>query len=104
MQRLHPSDIRLRLLLVTASVIVVLVLLMLARGALFPFILSSALAYLLYPVVRALERLMPWRERLQGLRVGFSQFWPLRCLARGIGGGSSDSRPSSTAAGLRLRR
>ena len=44
----------------------VLGLLMLARGALFPFILSGALAYLLYPVVRALERLMPWRERWQG--------------------------------------
>jgi predicted PurR-regulated permease PerM len=63
---LHPPDIRRRLLLVTASIIVVLGLLMLARGALFPFILSGALAYLLYPVVRALERLMPWRERWQG--------------------------------------
>ena len=63
---MHPPDIRRRLLLVTASIIVVLGLLMLARGALFPFILSGALAYLLYPVVRALERLMPWRERWQG--------------------------------------
>ena len=63
---MHPPDIRRRLLLVTASIIVVLGLLMLARGTLFPFILSAALAYLLYPVVRALERLMPWRGRWPG--------------------------------------
>ena len=39
------------------------VLLIVARGALFPFILSGVLAYLLYPVVRALESVMLWRER-----------------------------------------
>ena len=67
MQSLHPQDRRRRLLLVSASIVVVLALLMIARGALFPFILSAALAYLLSPVVRALEALMPWRERWPGL-------------------------------------
>ena len=52
-----------RLVLVAASLIVVVGLLVAARGALFPFFLGGVLAYLLYPVVRALESLMPWRKR-----------------------------------------
>ena len=60
-----------RLLLVAGSTALLVVLLVLARGALFPFILSGVLAYLLYPVVRALESIMPWRERWPGpSRVG----------------------------------
>ena len=52
-----------RLVLVAAILVVVLGLLVLARGALFPFILSGILAYLLYPAVAAVESLMPWRKR-----------------------------------------
>ena len=52
-----------RLVLVAAILVVVLGLLVLARGALFPFIFSGILAYLLYPAVAAVESLMPWRKR-----------------------------------------
>ncbi len=55
-----------RLVLVAASTFLVVAFIFLARGALFPFILSGALTYLLYPVVRGLERVMPWRERWPG--------------------------------------
>ena len=34
-----------------------------ARGALFPFFLGGLLAYLLIPLIRLLERIMPWRRR-----------------------------------------
>ncbi len=52
-----------RLVLVVVGVGLVAVLLVLARGALFPFILSGILAYILYPIVSAVESVMPWRER-----------------------------------------
>lgn len=52
-----------RLILVSVSIIIVIGLLILARGALFPFVLSGALAYLLLPLVRTLEKWMPWKNR-----------------------------------------
>ena len=62
-----PQARRNRLILVAGGLILVVGLLVLARGALFPFIISGALAYLLFPVVRALESLMPWRKRWPNL-------------------------------------
>ena len=61
-----PQARRNRLVLVAASLVIVVGLLVLVRGALFPFVLSGALAYLLHPIVRALESWMPWRERWPG--------------------------------------
>ena len=55
-----------RLVLVGLAMFLAVALVVLARGALFPFILSGALTYLLYPVVRGLENAMPWRERWPG--------------------------------------
>ena len=51
-----------RLVLVVAATALVVALVVLARGALLPFIFSGVLTYLLYPVVRGLESLMPWRH------------------------------------------
>ena len=61
-----PQARRQRLALVTVSIVAVLGLLILARGALFPFILSGAISYLLFPIVKTLESLMPWRDRWPG--------------------------------------
>ena len=62
-----PQARRNRLMLVVASLIAVVGLLVLARGALFPFILSGVLAYLLFPVVRTLESWVPLRSRWPNL-------------------------------------
>ena len=37
-----------------------ILLIYLLRGALFPFIVGTALAYMLHPIVKLLERLLPW--------------------------------------------
>ncbi len=52
-----------RLVLVAVGVAIVAALLVLARGALFPFILTGILAYILYPIVSAVESRMPGRRR-----------------------------------------
>ena len=52
--------------LVVVTVAVVAVVLFLARGALFPFIISLVLAELLYPLVVFLEQRMPGRDRFPG--------------------------------------
>ena len=52
-----------RLLLVAAGITVTVGLLILARGALFPFIVSSIFAYVLFPIVRTLESWIPCRKR-----------------------------------------
>ena len=52
-----------RLVLVVASSALLIGILVLARGALFPFVISSVLAYVLFPVVRTLESWTPWRHR-----------------------------------------
>lgn len=59
---LSPNH-RKRLVLVVASVVVVFLLFYIARGALFPFVLGGVFAYVLFPAVKGLERLMPWRNR-----------------------------------------
>ena len=53
-------------MLVVASLAVVVGLMVLARGALFPFVLSGVLAYLLFPAVKVLESSMPWKQRWPG--------------------------------------
>ena len=63
----EPQARRNRLALVAASTLLILALLVLARGALFPFILSGVLAYVLFPVVKRLESWMPWRSRWPGV-------------------------------------
>ena len=62
----EPQARRNRLMLVAAATVLILALLVLARGALFPFILSGALAYLLFPIVKRLESWMPWCHRWPG--------------------------------------
>ena len=52
-----------RLVLVAVGVGIVAALVVLARGALFPFILTGILAYILYPIVSAVESRMPGRRR-----------------------------------------
>ena len=59
---LSPNH-RKRMVLVVASVVVVFLLFYVARGALFPFVLGGIFAYILFPAVKGLERLMPWRNR-----------------------------------------
>ena len=56
-----------RTALVVATVAVVVAVLYLARGALFPFIISIVLAELLYPAVVFLEQRMPGRGRMPGV-------------------------------------
>ncbi len=59
---LSPNH-RKRMVLVVASVVVVFLLFYVARGALFPFVIGGVFAYVLFPAVKGLERLMPWRNR-----------------------------------------
>ena len=59
---LSPNH-RKRMVLVVASIVFVFLLLYVARGALFPFIIGGVFAYILFPAVKGLERLMPWRNR-----------------------------------------
>ena len=53
--------------LITLAILVVVFILYIARGALFPFIISIVLAELLYPFVEFLERWMPGRRRFPGV-------------------------------------
>lgn len=53
--------------LVAVAMVVVATILYLARGALFPFVISIILAELLYPVVIFLEERLPTRDRSPGL-------------------------------------
>ncbi len=53
--------------LVIAAVVIVVAVLFVARGALFPFVISIVLAELLYPAVVFLEQRMPGRARLPGV-------------------------------------
>ena len=56
-----------RTALVVAAVVVVVALLYIARGALFPFVISIVLAELLYPAVVFMEQRMPGRGRMPGV-------------------------------------
>jgi len=62
-----PSKRRKRVLLVAISTIIVLLFLYYARNALFPFIISGVLSYVLFPAVKLFERVMPWRTRYPGV-------------------------------------
>ena len=53
--------------LVVAAVLIIAFILYMARGALFPFIISIVLAELLYPVVVFLEERMPGHDRMPGV-------------------------------------
>ena len=53
--------------LIAVGILVVVLILYVARGALFPFIVSIVLAELLYPFVEFLERWMPGRRRFPGV-------------------------------------
>ena len=53
--------------LVIAALLVIAFILYMARGALFPFIISLVLAELLYPVVVFLEERMPGHDRMPGV-------------------------------------
>lgn len=44
-------------------IIVFLLIIYWLAGTLFPFALGGVLAYILFPIVRAVERVMPWREK-----------------------------------------
>ena len=59
---LSPNH-RKRMVLVVASIVLIFLLLYIARGALFPFVLGGIFAYVLFPAVKGLERVMPWRNR-----------------------------------------
>ena len=59
---LSPNH-RKRIVLVVASIVVVFLLFYVARNALFPFVIASIFAYVLFPAVKGLERVMPWRSR-----------------------------------------
>ena len=54
---------RKRMILVVVSVIAVFLLLYISRNALFPFAIAGIFAYVLFPAVRGLERVMPWRNK-----------------------------------------
>lgn len=58
---------RLGLVFAGTIIFVVVLLLFWQAGVLFPFAVSGVLAYVLYPAVRILERVMPWRSRRPGL-------------------------------------
>ena len=59
---LSPNH-RKRMILVVVSVVAVVLLLYVARNALFPFAIAGIFAYVLFPAVKALERVMPWRNK-----------------------------------------
>ena len=56
-----------RTALVVATVVVIAAVLYIARGALFPFVISIILAAVLYPAVAFLEQRMPGRGRMPGV-------------------------------------
>ena len=53
--------------LVVAALLIIAFILFMARGALFPFVISIVLAELLYPVVVFLEERMPGHDRMPGV-------------------------------------
>ncbi len=55
-----------RRILIVVALLNVLVLLYLTRNALFPFVVSGIFAYLLFPIVKILESIIPWRNRWPG--------------------------------------
>ena len=58
-QRAHRRS----LLISGAIIIILLFIIYRLAGVLFPFAIGGVLAYMLFPIVRVLERVMPWQER-----------------------------------------
>ena len=54
---------RKRFVLVLATMLVVVALLYVSRNALFPFIISGVAAYILFPAVKRIEGIIPFRNR-----------------------------------------
>jgi predicted PurR-regulated permease PerM len=53
-----------RSLLISGTIIIILLFIIYRlAGVLFPFVIGGVLAYMLFPIVRLLERVMPWQER-----------------------------------------
>jgi predicted PurR-regulated permease PerM len=53
-----------RSLLISGTIIIILLFILYRlAGVLFPFAIGGVLAYMLFPIVRVLERVMPWQER-----------------------------------------
>ncbi len=65
-EAMTPGLQRKRAILIILTVAIVVWIVYMARGALFPFILSAVLAYLIYPLVSVVERLSPWRKHWPG--------------------------------------
>jgi predicted PurR-regulated permease PerM len=59
----NQRDHRRSLLISGAIIIILLFIIYRLAGVLFPFVIGGVLAYMLFPIVRVLERVMPWRER-----------------------------------------
>ncbi len=56
-----------RIVMLTIIIVIVGFLVYFFRGALFPFFVGGILAYIVYPIVRRLEQVMPWRKRRPAL-------------------------------------
>jgi predicted PurR-regulated permease PerM len=59
----NQRDHRCSLLISGAIIIILLFIIYRLAGVLFPFVIGGVLAYMLFPIVRVLERVMPWHER-----------------------------------------
>ena len=59
----NQRDHRRSLLISGAIIIILLFIIYRLAGVLFPFAIGGVLAYMLFPIVRMLERVMPWQER-----------------------------------------
>jgi predicted PurR-regulated permease PerM len=59
----NQRDHRRSLLISGAIIIILLFIIYRLAGVLFPFAIGGALAYMLFPIVRVLERVMPWQEK-----------------------------------------
>jgi predicted PurR-regulated permease PerM len=59
----NQRDHRRSLLIGGAIIIILLFIIYRLAGVLFPFAIGGVLAYMLFPIVRMLERVMPWQER-----------------------------------------
>jgi predicted PurR-regulated permease PerM len=59
----NQRDHRCSLLISGAIIIILLFIIYRLAGVLFPFVIGGVLAYMLFPIVRVLERVMPWQEK-----------------------------------------
>ena len=80
------KDHRRSLILAGAVIIALLLVIYWLAGALFPFAITGVLAYALYPVVKNLERVIPWRKRFPNVSRGVAVGLVLLVGAGIIGG------------------